>query len=96
LRQGGFPGGGNHTFYTPGTSAQLQTGQTWKISYHDGTYASGIVYSDLVTIGGTTVTGQIVEAANNASSNYGGDEEDDGLVGLGFNNINQGKHTTSQ
>ena len=79
--------GGKHTYYSPGSTAQRLAGETWSISYGDGSSASGNVYTDTVTIGGTTVTGQAVESADTASSSFTTGAPD-GLVGLGFDNIN--------
>lgn len=62
----------------------------FSITFADGTGASGIVYTDTVTVGGSTVTGQIVEFANTVSGfNEAGDSED-GIFGLAFDNINTG------
>ena len=47
------------------------------------------MYSDTVTVGGTTVTSQAVEAATTASSAFTSGAED-GLVGLAFDSINTG------
>lgn len=60
------------------------------ITFGDGSGASGIVYTDTVTVGGSTVTGQVVEFANSVSGfNQAGDAED-GILGLAFDAINTG------
>lgn len=63
----------------------------FSITFGDGSGASGIVYTDTVTVGESTVTGQIVEFANSVSGfNQAGDAED-GIFGLAFDSINTGK-----
>ena len=76
-----------HTIYTPGSSAQKLNGETWKISYGDGSSASGDVYTDTVDVGGTTVSAQAVELASSVSSEFQQDPSD-GLLGLAFSSIN--------
>ncbi|KAK3175858.1 hypothetical protein OEA41_007180 [Lepraria neglecta] len=79
----------NHAIYNPASSstAKQLSGETWSISYGDGSSASGNVYTDTVDVGGTTVTGQAVELAQKISSEFAQDESD-GLLGLAFSSIN--------
>ncbi|RMZ78206.1 hypothetical protein DV738_g4008, partial [Chaetothyriales sp. CBS 135597] len=79
-----------HSYYDPSRSStsSLQSGETWSISYGDGSSASGNVYSDNVSVGGITVTGQAVEAARSISSSFQRDTDTDGLLGLSFSSIN--------
>ena len=79
----------NHNIYNPSSSSTAKelSGETWSISYGDGSSASGNVYTDTVVVGGTTVTSQAVEAAETISSEFAQDESD-GLLGLGFSSIN--------
>ncbi|KAF2812043.1 aspartic proteinase precursor [Mytilinidion resinicola] len=60
---------------------------TWKISYGDGSSASGIVGTDLVTVGGLTIKAQAVELANKLSTEFQ-QGAGDGLLGLAFGTIN--------
>ena len=71
---------------SPATFQSL-SGYTWKISYADGSGASGTVGRDTVVIGGTTVKSQAVELANKVSAQFVSDDND-GLVGLAFSSIN--------
>ncbi|RMD43910.1 hypothetical protein DV735_g1171, partial [Chaetothyriales sp. CBS 134920] len=79
-----------HSYYNPSRSStsSLESGETWSISYGDGSSASGNVYSDDVEVGGITVTGQAVEAARSISSSFQQDTNTDGLLGLAFSSIN--------
>lgn len=61
---------------------------SWKIAYGDGSGASGTVGFDVVDFGGATVNKQAVELATAVSGSFISDENNDGLVGLGFSSIN--------
>ena len=65
------------------TGKPVQGGQ-WNISYGDGSYASGVVYTDSVTVGKTVVDKQAIELATNISDSFVQDNSNDGLLGLGF------------
>ncbi|KAK2598461.1 hypothetical protein N8I77_011875 [Diaporthe amygdali] len=76
--------------YTPGqssTSKQLD-GASWKITYGDGSGASGIVYTDVVTVGGVSVPNQAVEAATTVAGSFSQDAASSGLLGLAMDSIN--------
>ncbi|KND90046.1 Endothiapepsin [Tolypocladium ophioglossoides CBS 100239] len=77
------------TLYNPSSSstARLLNGETWSITYGDRSSSSGNVYSDVVTIGGLTVTGQAVEAAQKVSAEFTSGPSS-GLLGLAFSAIN--------
>lgn len=77
-----------HSVYNPATSGKVDTGETWSISYGDGSSASGNVYFDKVVVGGTTVNSQAVEAAQRISAQFQSDTANDGLLGLAFDSIN--------
>ncbi|KAK5132526.1 hypothetical protein LTR08_008910 [Meristemomyces frigidus] len=77
-----------HAMYNPSTSGTLKSGETWDITYGDGSGASGTVYADKVVVGGVTATSQAVEAATSVSSSFTSDTDDDGLLGLAFSSIN--------
>lgn len=78
---------GSHTGYKPSSSSSKESGESWKISYGDGSSASGDVYKDTITVGGTTVSGQAIERATTAAAAFTSGAED-GLLGLAFDSIN--------
>lgn len=80
---------GSHSLYDPSSSSssQLLQGESWKISYADGSNCSGDVYSDSVTVGGLTVENQAVESAQQVSQQFASGDSD-GLLGLAFSSIN--------
>lgn len=79
----------NHTVFDPSKSSTFKDkqGSTWKISYGDGSSASGTVGNDNVDIGGLVVKGQAVELAETMSAQFASGAGD-GLLGLAFSNIN--------
>lgn len=62
-------------------------GSTWKISYGDGSSASGTVVTDTLTVGGIKVNNQAIECAQKLSSSFIRGAGD-GLMGLAMGNIN--------
>ncbi|KAF8691596.1 Eukaryotic aspartyl protease, partial [Rhizoctonia solani] len=78
-----------HKVYDPHRSktAESLPGATWKISYGDGSHASGDVVMDTIIIGDITIKQQAVEVARQLSDEFlrGGS---DGLLGLAFPKLN--------
>lgn len=70
------------------TSSSLLSGQTWSITYGDGSSSSGIVYNDVVTLGSLRVTTEAVEVATTVSSQFTGIAASSGLLGLAFSVLN--------
>lgn len=81
-----------HTVFDPEKSRSFEPleGASFSIRYGDQSSASGLVGKDTVDIGGVEVQGQAVELATKVSGSFIEDFNSDGLVGLGFSNINQG------
>ncbi|MCJ1367510.1 hypothetical protein MMC16_006643 [Acarospora aff. strigata] len=79
-----------HTAYNPSRSSSFSqlSGQTWSITYGDGSGARGVVGTDTVNVGGATVTRQAVELATAVSRSFVQDVNSDGLLGLAFSKIN--------
>ncbi|KKA30325.1 hypothetical protein TD95_005077 [Thielaviopsis punctulata] len=84
------PDNSGHSVYNPSrsSSSSLMSGESWSISYGDGSSSSGVVYSDIVSVGGLAVKGQAVEAATKISSEFSSETDLDGLMGLAFSSIN--------
>jgi hypothetical protein len=73
------------------TSARKLANQQWDITYGDGSSSQGDVWLDTVTLNGVTVIGQAVESALQVSDSFSNDTASSGLLGLGFDTINQVK-----
>jgi hypothetical protein len=63
------------------------TGSRFSISFGDGSWAKGIVGRDDLKLGGITVEQQAIELAEKVADQFISGEGD-GLLGLGFGNIN--------
>ncbi|QRV95881.1 aspartyl protease [Ceratobasidium sp. AG-Ba] len=72
-----------HSIYNPKKSSTSESlpGETWQISYGDGSHASGDVYLDTVVIGDIEIKRQAVEVAHQLSSEFI-ESGSDGLLGL--------------
>lgn len=79
-----------HQVYDPAKSNTflLLDGQTFTISYGDGSGAAGNVGVDMVDVGGATVTQQAIELATTVSESFVEDNSDNGLMGLAFSKLN--------
>ncbi|POW13005.1 hypothetical protein PSTT_04055, partial [Puccinia striiformis] len=77
------PTASGHAVYDPkkSSTAQEVPGCTWKISYGDGSSASGVVYKDDLKIGDLHCSEQGIEVAQKLSSAFLNGEGSDGLLG---------------
>ncbi|CAO3619087.1 unnamed protein product [Cunninghamella blakesleeana] len=75
------------TKYDPKKSSTYkEEGKPWKISYGDGSNASGVTGIDTVNLGGLVIKDQRIELAKQESDSFQKGPAD-GLVGLAFNHI---------
>ncbi|PQE10529.1 aspartic endopeptidase Pep1 aspergillopepsin F protein [Rutstroemia sp. NJR-2017a BVV2] len=78
-----------HAVYKPSVYASKSSTQTWAIRYADGSSASGALYYDVVGVEGIWVMQQAVEIATDVSKNLAHNSASDGVLGLGFSNLNK-------
>lgn len=78
-----------HNVFDPKKSSTFKKtpGSTWKISYGDGSNASGDVGTDNVDVGGLLIKDQSIELAKQLSTQFASGVGD-GLLGLAFGSIN--------
>lgn len=78
-----------HNVFNPKKSSTWESlsGKAWKISYGDGSSASGDVGTDTVSVGGLAIKSQAVELAKKMSAQFSSGSGD-GLLGLAFSTIN--------
>lgn len=81
--------GTGHNIFDPSKSSTFKkmSGSTWKISYGDGSSASGDVGTDTLVIGGLTIKNQAIELAKQMSTQFQ-QGAGDGLLGLAWGSIN--------
>ncbi|RDX43469.1 acid protease [Lentinus brumalis] len=79
----------SHRAYQAGRSStsKLENG-TFSIHYADNSTSSGPIYTDIVTVGGVTVTGQFLSAVTKESSQLS-QEPTDGVLGLAWPSISE-------
>ena len=77
---------GHDAIYNPSVSKSYHSvrGAWFDLSYGDNSSTSGAVGKDTVQIGTITVDGQAVELPSTVTSQFSGDRNSDGIVGLGF------------
>lgn len=81
---------GQHTLFDPSKSStfKLLDGESFQISYGDGSSASGAVATDTLDIGGSTVENQAIGIPDKVSGSFVTDSSSNGLVGLAFTQLN--------
>lgn len=79
----------NHTIFdsTRSSSFKSKEASIWRLTYGDGSSASGTVGHDDVHLGGVVVKGQAIELADSMSVHFARGAGD-GLLGLAFGSIN--------
>ncbi|KAF9164448.1 hypothetical protein DFQ26_001422 [Actinomortierella ambigua] len=83
-----------HTQFDSSKSSTFKyDGRDWQIEYGDGSYASGFLGSDIVSVGGISVR-QAVGLSTEESDQFITSPED-GLFGLGFNSLHSVETVTT-
>ncbi|KAG0307029.1 hypothetical protein BGZ98_001222 [Dissophora globulifera] len=75
------------THFDPSASSSFRPGsrEPWEIHYGDGSFASGIIGRDDVTLGNITVRQQSLNLVTNESASF--DDTVDGVMGLSFGRL---------
>ncbi|KAG8767956.1 Type I transmembrane sorting receptor [Ceratobasidium sp. 428] len=85
-RRGGCQGKNQYTAESSSSVSEVSTARDFSISYGDGSTTSGPVYTDTVSAGGLSATGQAFSAVTRESRSFAQDPSD-GIMGLGFSTI---------
>jgi len=82
-----------HNVFDPSQSPNWHelSGYTWSVQYQHRSGVFGTVGTDVVTVGGTSVSDQAVEIAARVSPQSVSYTAVDGLLGLGFSGLNTGE-----
>ena len=84
----------NHYYAAQGSSTHVGNGSRWSIEYGEGK-ASGYLSSDVVTLAGRSVAGQLFGEAVEYSDNFRNvNDPTDGILGLSFGGISESKAPT--
>ncbi|KAI1297771.1 hypothetical protein EDD11_006977 [Mortierella claussenii] len=75
----------HHRFNAAKSSTYKKDGRPWTVTYGDHSSSSGILGSDIVTVGGVSVR-QTIGLATTESAQFASSRQD-GLFGLGFNSL---------
>ncbi|KAG9077678.1 Type I transmembrane sorting receptor [Ceratobasidium sp. 370] len=84
--RGGCRGKNQYMASSSSSVSQVSTEKDFSISYGDGSTASGPIYTDTVSAGGLSATGQAFSAVTQESKSFAQDPSD-GIMGLGFSSI---------
>ncbi|KAH8701918.1 putative aspartic endopeptidase [Talaromyces proteolyticus] len=92
LPSGTKSSGSSHSIFDPSKSStwKATSGETWQISYGDGSSASGDVGTDVLSLGNLDIKNQAIEVASTLSTEFQ-QGTGDGLLGLAFGSINTAK-----
>ncbi|OAT08151.1 prepropenicillopepsin [Blastomyces gilchristii SLH14081] len=78
----------SHDFYTPLPGKLPMNGSSWEVNYGDGSFASGNVYIDRVSINDVVSPSQSIQAAQKVGETFIVDSNLDGVLGLAFPSVN--------
>ena len=78
----------NQTVWAPSSTSTELSGQSWYVTYGDGSFAGGSVWTDEVGLGAVKVPQASIEIADFASGTF--DAPSSGILGLGFDSNNMG------